>query len=1230
MERAIEIRSLDGRSITVSISSDSSIGDLKAMLKESSFLPAKKSPRFHLFFKGSKLSLDGRVDDYPVEHGEFMVLVPFIKKSGQIPVENGPPVRSPPNRPLDSVPSPAADMAWRDIMNDLSSLSGITKDEITRSGPSNYLSSKKGETSVGERCRKTSMKRTCKRKLDDSHVLLRDLLCSDEKNIFDQLMSDRIRCIVESVCCLCNADSGSCLLFEEYFRSTSMSQHCVCPSWLKRVLKNFTFINILCALFQIQKKFLTWKCIDEALKQPGTFGLENTCGSDVENLSLLCPLVVLPIALFVVITLCEQRRILNKLDSAILICNSINGQHEVTNTSNKEASTSSVIRAFDRRNYNFISELWKAIKCCMDRKLASSISLLLPLEDIILMKDIIALSESSDTLLFRKKTSLCSSTHIMEPAEMVEHLREGIGKQGQIVHVEQIDAKEAAYVELPTDLTEALKLILKGLGITRLYSHQAEAIRASLSGKHVVVATSTSSGKSLCYNMPVLEALSKNTSSCALYIFPTKALAQDQLRTLLKMISGLDIGLEIGVYDGDTSKENRKLIRDGARLLITNPDMLHMSILPFHRQFQRILSNLRYIVIDETHAYKGAFGCHTALILRRLCRICSHVYGSDPSFIFCTATSANPREHAMVLSNLQTLELIQNDGSPCGPKYFILWNPPLNLGQKTSSRSTIKKPVKREKASSRRNNKQPVQSSIESRRSSPILEVSYLLAEMVQHGLRCIAFCKTRKLSELVLSYTREILQATAKDLANSIYVYRAGYSPQERRRIETDLFEGKILGVAATNALELGIDIGHIDATLHLGFPGSVASLWQQAGRSGRRARPSLAVYVAFEGPLDQYFMKFPQKLFGSPIEHCQVDANNQKVLEQHIACAASELPLCLQYDENYFGSGLGCAIVALKNKGYLGTDPCVSPKLWNYIGPEKSPSHAVSIRAVETNKYKVMEKISNEVLEEIEESTAFFQVYEGAVYMNQGNTYLVKDLDLSAKVGFCQKADLNYYTKTRDYTDIHVSGGDLAYPLVKESGYVKTTARTNACKVTTKWFGFYRISRTSNQILDTVDLNLPTFSYESQAAWIRVPQSIKTILEAENLPFRSGLHAASHALLNVVPLYIMCNATDLATECVNPHETRAFAERILLYDRHPGGIGIAAQVQLLFRELLTAALELISTCGCTSTSGCPNCIQVLSCGEYNEVIHKDAAVLILKSVIKAETAYFEGGQVS
>lgn len=675
--------------------------------------------------------------------------------------------------------------------------------------------------------------------------------------------------------------------------------------------------------------------------------------------------------------------------------------------------------------------------------------------------------------------------------------------------------------------------------------------------------------------------------------------------------------LNVGVYDGDTSQEHRIWIKDNARLLITNPDMLHVSILPYHGQFQRILSNLRYIVIDETHSYKGAFGCHTALILRRLRRICFHAYGSDPSFICCTATSANPREHAMELANLQNLELIQNDGSPCGQKHILLWNPPLCL-------------ISGSKAPNSRNDSKNVKANVITRRSSPIMEVSYLFAEMVQHGLRCIAFCKTRKLCELVLCYTREILQEVMHNLAGCICVYRAGYTPQDRRRIEAELFEGKLRGVAATNALELGIDVGHIDATLHLGFPGSVASLWQQAGRSGRRARPSLAVYVAFEGPLDQYFMKFPHKLFGSPIEHCQVDACNQKVLEQHVACAAYELPLCSQYDEKYFGSGLDSAITALKLKGCLSNNPLgvSSSMIWNYIGPEERPSHTVSIRAIETDRYKVVDMSNNEVLEEIEEGKAFFQVYEGAVYMYQGITYLVKDLDLSRKIAFCQKADLKYYTKTRDYTDVIVTGGDLGYPPVNASEFEKlrTTAQAHACKVTTKWFGFYRIWRASNRIFDSVELYLPAHSFESQAAWIRIPQSVKTAVEMQNLPFRAGMHAASHALLNVVPLYMMCNTSDLGTECANPHETRSIPERILLFDQHPGGIGITAQVQLLFGELLTAALELVSTCNCMSRSGCPNCVQVLSCGEYNEVLDKEAAIVILEGVVKAEMSFFEG----
>ncbi|XP_062187156.1 uncharacterized protein LOC133890681 isoform X1 [Phragmites australis] len=805
----------------------------------------------------------------------------------------------------------------------------------------------------------------------------------------------------------------------------------------------------------------------------------------------------------------------------------------------------------------------------------------------------------------------CHDMQPLEPAGMVEHLKQGLGKEGQMVHTEEVPSREASYVELPCHLSEAMREALKSIGISGLYSHQSQAIESSISGKHVVIATSTSSGKSLCYNIPVLESLSQDLMACALYIFPTKALAQDQLRTLLEMKNAFHINIDVKIYDGDTPREDRLWIRDNARLLITNPDMLHVSILPCHGQFQRILSNIRYIVIDEAHSYKGAFGCHTSLIIRRLKRICSNVYGSHPTFVFCTATSANPREHVMELANLNEVELIQNDGSPCGSKYFLLWNPPLHMTKEGSSKG----------------------SSV-TRRSSPIVEVSYLFSEMVQHGLRCIAFCKTRKLCELVLSYTREILRETAKELVDSICVYRAGYIAEDRRKIEAGLFGGKLRGVAATNALELGIDVGHIDATLHLGFPGSIASLWQQAGRSGRRAKQSLAIYVAFEGPLDQYFMKFPHKLFGKPIERCQVDSHNLKVLGQHLACAAYEHPLCLQYDEHYFGYSLDSVMTTLKDKGYIINNPSgpFSSSMWNYIGPEKSPSQTVSIRAIEHDKYKVIDKLNNRLLEEIEESKAFFQVYEGAVYMHQGVNYLVEELDLSSRTAFCRKADLKYYTKTRDYTDINVLGGEFAYLPTStcRNNHVKTTAQANDCKVTTKWFGFYRIWKSSNKISDSLELNLPPYSFDSQAVWIRIPHLVKITVEERKLQFRGGSHAASHALLNIVPLHMMCSASDLGTECANPHETRGVPDRILLYDRHPGGIGIASQAQMLFGELLLAALELVSTCNCTSAAGCPNCIQSLTCSEYNEVLEKEAAILILKGVIDHERSYFEAEDAS
>ncbi|KAL5993779.1 hypothetical protein ACLOJK_038136 [Asimina triloba] len=423
-------------------------------------------------------------------------------------------------------------------------------------------------------------------------------------------------------------------------------------------------------------------------------------------------------------------------------------------------------------------------------------------------------------------------------------------------------------------------------------------------------------------------------------------------------------------------------------------------------------------------------------------------------------------------------------------------------------------------------------------------------------------------------------------------------------------------MGVAATNALELGIDVGHIDATLHLGFPGSVASLWQQAGRAGRRERPSLAVYVAFGGPLDQYFMRFPEKLFRRPVEGCLVDSHNQQVveliagaLEQHLGCAALEHPLSLEYDEKYFGSGLERAIKFLEKKGQISSNPShlSSANIWSYIGHERSPSQAINIRAMEDGKYKVIDKSKGDVIEEIEERKAFFQVYEGAVYMNQGKTYLVKVLDLSSKIAYCLEADLKYFTKTRDYTDIHVVGGDLKYDKqaytanMPQFQRLKTTAQTHPCKVTTCWFGFYRIKRGSNQIIDSIELSLPKYSYESQAVWIRVPQSVKTAVEIQNFSFRAGLHAASHALLNITPLYIA------RISCFLPPKVK-----------------LGDQVQLIFGELLAAALEIVTTCACSGDSGCPNCIQSLSCHEYNEVLDKSAAIMILEGIIKSSTVDF------
>ncbi|XP_011014685.1 PREDICTED: putative ATP-dependent helicase hrq1 isoform X4 [Populus euphratica] len=1168
MEREveIEIRTLTGESTKVRISSKKMVNDLKLLL-----IHASSSPNFHLFFKGVKLSLKTQIDTLSIENGEFLALVPFNKK------KDSPRTRTPDfykNAPTEPSISTLADSTFSEMMQDLSFLS----EKPTTSTSTHSTAAPQSDYMFSGYKRKRGFKDTPTSSSSDEELFcfLWSVLRSPNKNNY--IVDDKTKCekfveVLDSFSCLTNPHSRTCVFLDLGLCGDKRSS-CLCPAWLKRIMQAFAFLNIFTAFLQMQRQEITSDSLKEALKNLAKSGLKAGF-EDIELLSVLCPKVIFFAT--------NDSKFANAADVFVIINSETKDKDEIGEPSRKGKKSLSLSTIFDKMKKQesaFKTNLWEAAKfllCKIENRVAMPFSL----EDLLkfVRKDGISVSESeakqakgchssaSSSYSFQSRCHISSElktltyqeTNQLLPVEMVEHLREGIGSKGQIVHVEDIDSRKPIYVQVPNVLSDNMKSALKCMGITKLYSHQAESILASLSGKNVVVATMTSSGKSLCYNVPVLEALSQDLSACALYLFPTKALAQDQLRALAKMSKGFDTSINIGIYDGDTALKDRLLLRANARLLITNPDMLHLSILPYHRQFDRILSNLRFVVIDEAHYYKGAFGCHTALILRRLRRLCSHVYGSDPSFVFSTATSANPCEHCMELANLSTLELIKNDGSPSSRKLFVLWNP-------TSCPRIV--PNKSEG---------PMDVSESTEKSmSPISEVSCLFAEMVQHGLRCIAFCRSRKLTEIVLSYTREILQKTAPHLVSSICAYRAGYVAEDRRQIERDFFSGKLSGIAATNALELGIDVGHIDATLHLGFPGSFASLWQQAGRSGRRERPSLAVYVAFQGPLDQYFMKFPKKLFHGPVECCHIDAENQQVLKQHLVCAALEHPLSLLHDEKYFGSSLSNALMSLKNKGDLSFDPSRDSfaRIWSYIGHGKMPSRGISIRAIESTRYRVIDMQRNEVLEEIEESKAFFQAYAPRAFKNQSS---------------------------------------------------RTAAQALSCKVTTTWFGFYCIQRGSNKVLDTFDLSLPKYSYESQAVWIPVPQPIKKLVEEKQFSFRGGLHAASHALLNVVPLYIRCNSSDLAPECPNPHDSRYFPERILVYDQHPGGTGVSMQIQPYFTELLNAALELLTYCHCSGDTGCPNCVQSMVCHEYNEVIHKDAAIMIIKGVLDAESFFGE-----
>lgn len=920
-----------------------------------------------------------------------------------------------------------------------------------------------------------------------------------------------------------------------------------------------------------------------------------------------------------------------------------------------------------------------------------------------------------------KKHAPCRDRSPMSTTAFLSHVSTLPWYTNQIVHIEELPARQAEYAALTAQLASPIIMdILTSSVVNKLphglFTHQAAAIDSLLNGRHTVLATSTASGKSMAYIIPILNALIMDRNACALLMFPTKALAQDQLQNIKTIVDAIfDGGGGVGnasdvpcveIYDGDTEMSLRPAIIERAQILITNPDMLHTSVLPYHNNFSRLFQNLQYVVIDEAHAMRGVFGCHCAMVFRRLRRI-TFLYNNStrlPTFMFTSATIACPVEHSAALLGVDVSQVtgVDEDGSPHGSKSYVLWNPPLLLSQNMSmadkyhlgggvemtglemkEASLPSYYVSNPSASSVQQSKQanlPTRQSArskklaedalkaieavgmvvkgapssypkfnslgnanandhgiilsrkgsmllakkkngEERRSSPIVETAMLLAEAVQHGLQTLAFCKTRKLSELVASYAKEILSTTAPDLVSTIAVYRSGYSPTERRNVEHALQSGTLRGVAATNALELGIDIGQLDVTITLGFPSSIASLWQQAGRAGRRGKHSVALYVAFDGPLDQHFMNHPASLFSRPMERAIASTNNLSVMSDHLACAAAELPLNTHIDAALFG-------IAHFNKATRDLLTCqiLSPEashnnhtILHYSGPHNKPSSKIQLRAIDPGRYVIVDESTNSTLEEVEEGKAFFQVYDGSIYLNQSKTYICSKIDHSTKVAIVRPTKVSYFTQIIDHTRIRVVGGQTAFPGGQQSP-IATKAQCSPAQVTITFAGFHRIKRGTSQIIDTVELRMPNVQYETQATYIRLPPSLRATLQEAGLSFSEGVHAASHQILNALPLFVMCDPGDIGAECdTSIDDGKVKIERILIYDKYQGGVGVAAAAAVVMGDVLTKAVEMLKECDCRLDNGCPSCLHHPGCGEYNAQLSKKAGEMVLHAALQA-----------
>lgn len=677
------------------------------------------------------------------------------------------------------------------------------------------------------------------------------------------------------------------------------------------------------------------------------------------------------------------------------------------------------------------------------------------------------------------------------------------------------DPQQPIFGDLNFQLSQNLvNALYNTRGITQLYSHQAEAINNLYEGSNVIVSTSTSSGKSLIYQIPMLHELEQDPNARGMYIFPTKALAQDQRRSmkeLLRFMPGLENSI-VETFDGDTPMADRHLIRDEGRIIFTNPDMLHITILPQEDKWRIFLQNLRFVVVDELHVYNGLFGSHVAFIMRRLRRICAAVGNRHVKFVSCSATVANPEDHMRTVFGVENIKLTDFDGSPSGRKEFLCWNTPFKDPKDPSSG-----------------------------RGDAMAETARIFCQLILRGIRVIAFCRVRKQCEVLITAVRnEATNLERSDVAARIMGYRGGYAPQDRRKIEKEMFDGKLMGIVATNALELGVDIGSLDAVITVGFPYTIANLRQQSGRAGRRNKDSLSVLVGDCFPTDQYYMENPDEIFKKPNCELQVDLQNMLVLEGHIQCAAFEMPIRPDEDKLYFGKQLPEIAEERMVKDPLGFYHCNER-----FRPQ--PSKCVAIRDTEDGHFAVIDITNgrNIVLEEVEPSRAFFTIYEGGIFLHQGYTYLVKEFSPEQKYAKVALVKVDWTTQQRDFTDVD----PIETEAIRRIPDSLSRAFYGAIKIRAVVFGFFKIDK-KRRILDAVQVDNPpidifskvqlSFLFKadsshnnySQGMWLDVPKSALDVLNSRRLNVAGAIHAAEHAILSLMPQFVISMPGDVRTE--------------------------------------------------------------------------------------------------